>query len=142
MKTFIYFPEKNLPIWTIGDDRALNTFTTANIFVIKAVRFQHSNFSKFDKMIYNSISDTCTVVFAPELPVKWYVFEQKHHSNSTKCPVNKLKAGALTASFSPCDIIENCVDILASILKGTKHVPNIFMSFDKYLFLEVINIVI
>ncbi len=27
-------------------------------------------------------------------------------------------------------------------LKGIEHVPNIFMSFDKYLFLEVINIFI
>ncbi len=26
--------------------------------------------------------------------------------------------------------------------KGIEHVPNIFMSFDKYLFLEVINILI
>ncbi len=27
-------------------------------------------------------------------------------------------------------------------IKGMEHVPNIFMSFDKYLFLEVINILI
>ncbi len=27
-------------------------------------------------------------------------------------------------------------------LKGMEHVPNIFMSFDKYLFLEVINILV
>ncbi len=27
-------------------------------------------------------------------------------------------------------------------VKGMEHVPNIFMSFDKYLFLEVINILI
>ncbi len=27
-------------------------------------------------------------------------------------------------------------------LKGMEHVPNMFMSFDKYLFLEVINILI
>ncbi len=30
----------------------------------------------------------------------------------------------------------------ASPVKGMEHVPNIFMSFDKYLFLEVINILI
>ncbi len=29
-----------------------------------------------------------------------------------------------------------------SIIKGMEHVPNIFMSFDKYLFLEMINILI
>ncbi len=29
-----------------------------------------------------------------------------------------------------------------SVLKGMEHVPNIFISFDKYLFLEVINILI
>ncbi len=28
------------------------------------------------------------------------------------------------------------------IIKGMEHVPNIFMSFNKYLFLEVINILI
>ncbi len=28
------------------------------------------------------------------------------------------------------------------LFKGMEHVPNIFMSFDKYLFLEVINILI
>ncbi len=28
------------------------------------------------------------------------------------------------------------------LLKGMEHVPNIFISFDKYLFLEVINILI
>ncbi len=28
------------------------------------------------------------------------------------------------------------------MFKGMEHVPNIFMSFDKYLFLEVINILI
>ncbi len=27
-------------------------------------------------------------------------------------------------------------------VKGMQHVPNMFMSFDKYLFLEVINILI
>ncbi len=29
-----------------------------------------------------------------------------------------------------------------TLLKGMEHVPNIFISFDKYLFLEVINILI
>ncbi len=33
-------------------------------------------------------------------------------------------------------------DIHVRPVKGMEHVPNIFMSFDKYLFLEVINIVI
>ncbi len=28
------------------------------------------------------------------------------------------------------------------MVKGMEHVPNIFMSFDKFLFLEVINILI
>ncbi len=28
------------------------------------------------------------------------------------------------------------------LFKGMEHVPNMFMSFDKYLFLEVINILI
>ncbi len=30
----------------------------------------------------------------------------------------------------------------ADFIKGMDHVPNIFISFDKYLFLEVINILI
>ncbi len=32
--------------------------------------------------------------------------------------------------------------VLAGDFKGKEHVPNIFMSLDKYLFLEVINILI
>ncbi len=32
--------------------------------------------------------------------------------------------------------------VLFFCLKGMEHVPNIFMSFDKYLFLEVINILV
>ncbi len=28
---------------------------------------------------------------------------------------------------------------LSHLFKGMEHIPNIFMSFDKYLFLEVIN---
>ncbi len=67
-------------------------------------------------MIYKSISDTCSIIFVLKFPIKWSVFEQKHHSNSTKCPVNKLKVTAFTASFSPRDIIESCVEILASML--------------------------
>ncbi len=63
-------------------------------------------------MIYISISDTCSIV----LLVKWSVFEQKHRSNSTKCPVNKLKVATLTASFSPHDVIERCVEILVIML--------------------------
>ncbi len=33
-----------------------------------------------------------------------------------KCLVNKLKAAAFTASFSACDIIESCVEIIVSTL--------------------------
>ncbi len=29
-----------------------------------------------------------------------------------------------------------------TLIKGMEHVPNIFMSFDKYLFLKVINILV
>ncbi len=73
-------------------------------------------------MIYNSISDTCSIVFVLKLPIKWSVFDQKHRSNSTKCPVNKLKATLFTASFSPCDIIESCVEILASISEQAREI--------------------
>ncbi len=34
------------------------------------------------------------------------------------------------------------VSVCGVLIKGMEHVPNIFMSFDKYLFLEVINILI
>ncbi len=38
--------------------------------------------------------------------------------------------------------IDNSYRNIWLIIKGIEHVPNIFMSFDKYLFLEVINILI
>ncbi len=42
------------------------------------------------------------------------------------------------------DIFDTNTDtlIMIPILKGMEHVPNIFISFDKYLFLELINILI
>ncbi len=33
-----------------------------------------------------------------------------------------------------------CEKVGKKLIKGMEHVPNIFMSFDKYLFLEVINV--
>ncbi len=56
-----------------GDDLHLLPFHTL-IFCIKNSRFQHSNFSKLDKMIYNSMSDTCSIIFVPKMGVKWYFF--------------------------------------------------------------------
>ncbi len=41
-------------------------------------------------------------------------------------------------SFASVDIFV----VVGNKIKGMEHVPNIFMSFDKYLFLEVINILI
>ncbi len=35
--------------------------------------------------------------------------------------------------------MDSCSELF---IKGMEHVPNIFMSFDKYLFLEMINILI
>ncbi len=40
-------------------------------------------------------------------------------------------------SFQLCMIL-----VVQRFLKGIEHVPNMFMSFDKYLILEVINILI
>ncbi len=45
-------------------------------FVIKSVRFQHSKFSKVTKIIYNSISDACLVIFAPNLAIESIEFVQ------------------------------------------------------------------
>ncbi len=99
-------------MWTMGMTVQLLPFYHW-YFVIETLLFQHSNFSKVDKMIYNSISDTCLIVFAPKLTIKWSVFEPKHCSNSTKCPVNKLKVAAFTASFLQRDVIESCVALIA-----------------------------
>ncbi len=38
--------------------------------------------------------------------------------------------------------LTNHLNRVDSVIKGMEHVPNLFMSFDKYLFLEVINILI
>ncbi len=45
-------------------------------FVIKTVWFQLSKFSKVVKIIYNSISDACLVIFAPYLAVESLEFDQ------------------------------------------------------------------
>ncbi len=45
-------------------------------FVLKSVWFQHSKFSKVAKMIYNSISDVCLVVFVPNLALDSIEFDQ------------------------------------------------------------------
>ncbi len=39
-------------------------------------------------------------------------------------------------------IIHNALSLASVTIKGMEQVPNIFMSFDKYLFLEVIKILI
>ncbi len=44
--------------------------------VIKSVWFQHSKFSKVAKMIYNSISDACSVVSVPKLAIESLEFDQ------------------------------------------------------------------
>ncbi len=41
-----------------------------------------------------------------------------------------------------CNAVNAQYVIIEGDFKGMEHVPNIFMSFDKYLFLEVINILI
>ncbi len=104
----IFIVRKNLPIWSIGDDRAPNTVSPATILWLK---LSNSNFQSFLKLI------------------KWYTIPsqiharsqiQKHHSNFTKCPVNKLIVAAFTASFSLRDIIESCVEILLVLYRFAK----------------------
>ncbi len=51
-------------------------------------------------------------------------------------PISCFDTG-LSYSWQVVSMIARSIDI-----KGMEHVPNIFMSFDKYLFLEVINILI
>ncbi len=67
-------------------------------------------------MLYNSTSHTCSIVLAPQLPVKWYVFDQKHCTNSKKYPLNILKVTAFKESFSLCNVMVNCVEIITSML--------------------------
>ncbi len=77
-------------------------------------KLSDSSFQTFLKLIklYKITSDRCLIVFAR----KMVRFCAKHHSNSTKCLVNKLKVPAFTSSFSSRDVIESCLEILASIL--------------------------
>ncbi len=53
-------------------------------FVIKNVRFHCSQFSKVAKMIYNSISDACMIIFVSNLAIQSLEFGQKLHANFTK----------------------------------------------------------
>ncbi len=64
-------------------------------FIIKTVGFHLKFFSKVDKMIYNSFLDTCWIMFAPKLPIKWSVFDQMHSThfiNFIYCIILKVKA--------------------------------------------------
>ncbi len=45
-------------------------------FMFKSVWFQHSKISNVAKIIYNSISDVCLVVFVYNLAVKSLEFDQ------------------------------------------------------------------
>ncbi len=64
-------------------------------FVIKTVWFQRSKFSKVNKIIYNSISDTCLIVFVPKLPIKWSVFEQKTSFKLHKVSGKQIESGSI-----------------------------------------------
>ncbi len=63
-------------------------------FMIKTVQFQHSNICKVDKMIYNSISDICPMVFAPKLSVKWSFFWAKTSFKLYKMPGKKIESSS------------------------------------------------
>ncbi len=52
-------------------------------FMIKSVWLQHSNLSKLDKMIYNSISDACPIIFVPNLAIQSLEFDWNVSSNFT-----------------------------------------------------------
>ncbi len=80
--------------------------------------FIRSNFSKVDK---NDIQfhlgymlDCICIQYCPKIVRFW----SKSSFKLQKCPVNKLKVVAFTASFSPHDVIESCVEIFASMLNS------------------------
>ncbi len=112
MTKFIYCPKKNYR-YEVSGTTAPDTVSPANISWLK---LSHYSFHTFLKLInWHTIPSQIRARLA-KLPVKWSVFEQKHHSNFTKCLVNKLKAAAFTASFLLCDVIESCVEILVVVL--------------------------
>ncbi len=65
---------------------------------------------------------------------KWkYCYQYRSHSDKVEFGVTKISSNKTATKI---------VNVFHCYIKGMEHVPNIFMSFDKYLFLEVINIVI
>lgn len=80
------------------------------IFFIKTIQFQHSNLSKFDKVIYNSISYTHSIVFASKLSQNSQILSNKQRTKSTKCPIINLKVACVQCIIIAGDIKENCVD--------------------------------
>ncbi len=79
--------------------------------MIKTVRFQRKNSSKVDKKnLYNSILDTCSIVFAPKSAAKWHVFLQKLSLKLNKTLVIVVKVTWLESCALAVDVIKTCVD--------------------------------
>ncbi len=55
--------------------RLLSENTESCHFVIKSVRFQNSKFSEVAKMIYNYITDACSIILAPNLAIQSLEFD-------------------------------------------------------------------
>ncbi len=61
---------------------------------------------------------------------------------TNKCGNDSLQIVIVTWITIYITITVHFINSTFIYLKGMEHVPNIFMSFDKYLFIEVINILI
>ncbi len=89
------------------------------------------------KILPSSHKGGCNIIWSGN---KIYMeFQEKYKCIST---ILLLIINIFKLSNSYNGIIKWFVDILLFSLKGMAHVPNMFMSFNKYSFLEVINILI
>ncbi len=69
-------------------------------------------------MIYNCISDTCSIIFQPKLAVKWSVCDKEHYSIFIKMILrvgSSMNTSIILAAWRR-GVMENCVVITADML--------------------------
>ncbi len=90
-----------------------------------------------------SINNHNLYLISPTIDLAKVFFKSPTHSHFS---LSVYKIVNITSPVLPVlgtsSLSGNSLQFLYVGIKGMEHVPNIFMSFDKYLFLEVINILI
>ncbi len=107
-KTYLFCVEKVYQHELFGMTVQLLPSHPADISWLKLSKFQFSNFSKVDIIIYNPIFDICLTIFAPKFPIKWPVSLPKTSNKIHKISSHRVNSDSMyEALFLPDDVIEN-----------------------------------